>query len=67
MKKYFLLLIFFSSIKSFAQQLQLLSPDKTIKISVQINNQLHYSVYVDDKKIISESPVDMQLSDGIAL
>ncbi|HYJ65135.1 MAG TPA: glycoside hydrolase family 97 catalytic domain-containing protein, partial [Parafilimonas sp.] len=67
MKKYFLLLIFFSSIKSFAQQLQLLSPDKTIKISVQISDQLHYSVYVDDKKIISESPVDMQLSNGIAL
>ena len=67
MKKYFLLFIFFSSIKSFAQQLQLLSPDKTIKISVQINNQLHYSVSVDDKPIINESLIDMQLSNGTAL
>ena len=64
MKKIYLLLALVCIVtKNFAQQpFQLLSPDKTIKIVVQVNNQLSYSVFVDDKKIISESLIDMQLS-----
>src|ERR1700759_573271 len=68
MKKFCLLTIAFSlSIKPNAQQLQLLSPDKTIEISVQINDQLRYSVFADDKKIINESLINMQLNNGNAL
>jgi len=65
------LLLFFITcaiIKTFAQQpLQLASPDKTIRIEIQTSNQLSYSVFVDDKKIINESSIDMQLTNGDAL
>lgn len=69
MKKiFFLLAILCAAINSFAQQnFQLLSPDKTIKIFVQSNGQLNYSVFVDDKKVINESLIDMQLNNGVAL
>lgn len=63
-----LLILACISTKNFAQQqFQLLSPDKTIKIVIQTNNQLSYSVFVDDKKIINESLIDMQLSNSNAL
>ncbi len=67
MKKYFLLLILCITVKSFSQSLQLLSPDKTIKVSVQTNNQLTYSVFVDDEKVLDSSLIDMQLSNNIGL
>jgi alpha-glucosidase len=43
---------------------QLLSPDKTIRVDIQANKQLSYSVFVDDKKILNESAIDMRLLDG---
>lgn len=67
MKKTFLLIIILISIKSLAQQqLQLLSPDKTIKVNIQ-TNPLSYSVNIDDQPIINTSMIDMQLSNGNAL
>ena len=48
-------------------QLQLFSPDKTIKVSVQPTSQLLYSVLIDDKTIVSNSPIDMQLNNGNSL
>ncbi len=69
MKKLFVLFLFIDVITRSAAQspLQLFSPDKTIHIDIQTNNQLMYSVYVDDKKIINESMIDMQLSNNIGL
>lgn len=69
MKKILLLLILACiTTKNFAQQqFELLSPGKTIKMVVQTNNHLSYSVFVDDKKIINESLIDMQLSNSNAL
>ncbi|HVX26858.1 MAG TPA: glycoside hydrolase family 97 protein [Parafilimonas sp.] len=69
MKKLILLFIVSCvAFKIFAQQhFQLASPDKTIKLSVQTNDQLTYSVFVDDKKIIDSSLIGMQLMNGIAL
>ncbi len=69
MKKIFLLFFIACAItKTFAQQpLQLTSPDKTIGIEIQTNNQLTYSLFIDGKKIINESLIDMLLSNGNAL
>ncbi len=47
--------------------LQLLSPDKTIRIEIQTFNKLSYSVFVDNKKILDECSIDMKLSDGKSL
>jgi alpha-glucosidase len=55
-------------IKSFAnQRLQILSPDKTIRIEITAANKLSYSVFVDDKKIFDSCFVDMQLPNSITL
>ena len=69
MKKILLLVIIASATqKIIAQQsLQLFSPDKTIKVSIQTSSQLSYSVFVDDKKIMDSSVIDMQLSNQISL
>ena len=67
MKAYFLLIISCITFKSFGQSLQLLSPDKTIKVSVQTNNQLSYSIFIDDKKVLDSSLIDMQLFNSISL
>lgn len=69
MKKLILLFIIScTAIEISAQQtLQLLSPDKTIKVSIQTNNQLTYSVFVDGNKVLDSSLINMQLSNNIAL
>lgn len=69
MKKIVLLIvILFAANAIFAQQqLQLLSPDKTIKAEIDTDKQLSYSIDVDDKKIINESVIDMQLGNGLSL
>ncbi len=69
MKKLILLFIVsWVTLETFAQQqFQLASPDKTIQLSVQTNDQLTYSVFVDDKRIIDSSLIDMLLVNGIAL
>ncbi len=69
MKKIILLFIIaYTANKNFAQQpLELLSPDKTIRVEINTYDQLTYSIYVAGKKIINESIIDMQLSNNIAL
>ena len=69
MKKIVLILIITcTTITGFSQQqFQLLSPDKTIKISIETGKQLIYSVFIDDKQITKESEIDMQLTNNIAL
>jgi alpha-glucosidase len=44
-------------------KLQLRSPDKTIRIEIKAAGSLSYAVFVDDKKILDESPIDMKLAD----
>ena len=69
MKKILLLVLTaFVGIKSFAtQSLQIFSPDKNIRIEITVASQLRYSVFVDDKKIIDSSAIDMQLFNNITL
>ena len=69
MKKIVLLIVIvFAFTEIFAQQqLQLLSPDKTIRAEINTSKLLSYSVYVDDNKIIDKSAIDMQLNDGLSL
>ena len=47
--------------------LQLISPDKTIRVEIKTDNRLTYSVYVDDKKILNESAIDLKLADSRSL
>jgi alpha-glucosidase len=55
-------------IKSFAsEKLQILSPDKTIRVEITAANKLSYAVFVDDKKILDSCLIDMQLLNGFAL
>jgi alpha-glucosidase len=55
-------------IKSFAsEKLQIFSPDKTIRIEITADNKLLYSVFVDNKKILDSSLINMQLPDDISL
>ncbi len=47
--------------------LQLISPDKTIRVEIKTDNRLTYSVFVDDKKILNESAIDLKLADSRSL
>ena len=43
---------------------QLTSPDKTIRIEIQATDQVSYSVYADNKKILDESVIEMSIMEG---
>lgn len=69
MKKIFLFsIIIFTAIKTLSQRpLQMISPDQTIRISIQTTPQLSYEVFIDNQQIINASLIDMQLSNGNVL
>ena len=69
MKRFMILyLMFLTGLKTEAQaNVELFSPDKTIRVEMQLDKQFIYSVYVDNKKILDESVVDMNLADGQSL
>ncbi|HTB25282.1 MAG TPA: glycoside hydrolase family 97 protein [Puia sp.] len=64
MKRFFLpcIAIFTGFITNAQQKLRLLSPDNTIRIEIQTVNRLCFSVFVDDKKILNESEIDLKLA-----
>ena len=65
--KLFLLfsLLVFTGLNGHAQQnLQILSPDKSIRVEIKANDGLKYSVFVDDKKVLNDNRIDMNLADG---
>jgi len=59
--------IFVSLATSAQPKLQLRSPDKKILVEIKTDPGLTYSVFVDEKKILNESVIDMNLSDGRSL
>jgi alpha-glucosidase len=61
------LTIFVSLVTSAQPKLQLRSPDKKILVEIKTDPGLTYSVFVDEKKILKESVIDMNLSDGRSL
>lgn len=64
MKSILLLIILFTTIQSSGQRsYELLSPDKKIKTAIRTDKQLTYSLYVDDKKIISDAIIDMMVQE----
>lgn len=68
MKKLLINLVAFTALTVNGQsKFQLLSPDKTIRIEIQMLTRLSYSVFVDDKKILDQSVIDMNLTDGRSL
>jgi alpha-glucosidase len=44
--------------------LQVLSPDKTIRVEISVTGVLKYSVFVDNKVILKESVIDLKLANG---
>ena len=62
-----LLAISFTTLNSFSQPFQLLSPDKKVRVNISTNSRLRYAVFVDDRHVIRESMIDLQLSNGVAL
>ncbi|CAN5703830.1 glycoside hydrolase family 97 protein [soil metagenome] len=67
MKKIILLLFICATTKSFSQELSLSSPDQKITINIFIGNELNYDVMADEKVIISNATIDMQLYGEIFL
>lgn len=61
------LTIFVSLATSAQPKFQLHSPDKKILVEIKTNPGLTFSVFVDEKKILNESVIDMNLSDGRSL
>src|SRR5664279_1732022 len=66
MKRFaFLYLVLLSAVTIKAQSvIQVFSPDKTIRADIKTSGDLNYSVFVDGKKILNESVIDMRLTDG---
>src|SRR5690348_2176500 len=65
MKNVFLLLLFVQSAATYAQSL--LSPDKKIKVTINITDSISYNVSYQDKQIVPASSIDMILGNGIQL
>lgn len=51
----------------FAQTKNVSSPDQHIKVAVEIKNNISYSVYYDNKMIVSPSVIDLVLNDSKSL
>jgi len=51
----------------FAQTKEISSPGNRIKIIAEIKNGLHYSVYFDNKQIVSASQIDLSLENNNSL
>ena len=60
------LIIFFSSL-SFSQEYSLLSPNKKNEIKIELGKKLSFSVYSNNNKLISSSPISLQLENGTNL
>ncbi|HEX3769048.1 MAG TPA: glycoside hydrolase family 97 N-terminal domain-containing protein, partial [Puia sp.] len=61
-------ILIFVSLASHAQpDIHLRSPDKKILVEIKTDSVPAYSVYVDEKKILDESEIDMNLSNGRSL
>ena len=68
MKKYFLSALLMLSVSTFAQkQYTLQSPDKDITVTVDVGEQLLYSVTHGNTCVLAPSPIGMTLSDGTPL
>lgn len=64
-KIYLLLLLLMINISSHAQKIDLLSPDGDIKVQVDLDEQLSYSVYLKDSPVLINNNISLQLRDDI--
>jgi alpha-glucosidase len=62
-----ILLVLSTAQLALAQSYELLSPDKNIKVTIQNNEQLTYSVSADGKEILAASPISMTVNDNLVL
>lgn len=61
-------MILITGMHSYSQEkFQLLSPDKTICVNISAKDKLTYSINVDNKNIIHDANINMQLKNGIEL
>ncbi|MGB9893796.1 MAG: glycoside hydrolase family 97 catalytic domain-containing protein, partial [Candidatus Saccharicenans sp.] len=58
---------FLSSQTGSSSTLVIASPSKKIEVKVNLKNQITYSVYFNDKEIISASPISMTINDNVVL
>lgn len=65
MKNVFLFLLLVQSVATSAQSL--LSPDKKIKVAINITDKITYNVSYKDQEIVSASLIDMMLGNGLQL
>jgi alpha-glucosidase len=45
----------------FAKTLELYSPDKKIKVVIQVDREISYSIFCDEKEILSQSPISLTI------
>jgi alpha-glucosidase len=50
-----------------AQDFELYSPDKKLKVTIGLHDKITYSVWLDGKEILSPSPLSMTINGGMAL
>lgn len=65
---YLMFVLFLVSLNySKAQNYDISSPDKSIKISVSVKDQVTYAVSVDGKEVVSPSVISMKVNDNLEL
>src|SRR4030042_3520676 len=57
----FVLLLCWAGTSLFAKTLELYSPDKKIKVIIQVDREISYSVYCDGKEILSPSSLSLTI------
>lgn len=67
MKRICLFLLICVTTNSFSQELTVASPDQTITVNIYIGTELNYDVLADEKVLISNATIDMQLYGEIFL
>ena len=65
MKNIIIALVFLLPHGIFAKNYELKSPDGSIKVKIAIAGDVSYSVYFDDKEIVSTSKISLTLDNGI--
>lgn len=64
-KIYLLLLLLMLSLSSYARKIDLLSPNGDVKVQIDLDEQLSYSVYLKDSPVLTNNNIALQLRDGI--
>ena len=67
MKKLILILLLISSVQFFAKEYVVQSPNKSLQITINIADNITYSILKNNKQIIAPSQISLKLSDNLIL